>query len=176
MFYHCCSVTKSCLTLWDPIDCSRPGFSVLHHLPEFTEIHVHWVSDALQTSHPLPPFLLCSAFSSIRKMVMDFSSESSLHIRWPKYWSFSVSPSSEYSGLIFIWIDRMPPFIHSPSWRLDCSLFSFLNYFIIHIFGLKHNIAVNILVYISWSTCTRGASWSVLGAELPRCRVCKYWV
>ena len=50
---HCCSVTKSCPTLWDPMDCSTTGFSVLHYFPEFAQIHVHWVGDAIQPSHPL---------------------------------------------------------------------------------------------------------------------------
>ena len=57
----CCSVTKVCLTLCDPIDCSTPGFQVLHYLPEFAQTHVHWVNDAIQPSHPLslpsPPAL-----------------------------------------------------------------------------------------------------------------------
>ena len=51
----CCSVTKSCLTLFDPMDCSTPGSSVLHYLPEFAQTHVHWVSDTVQPSHPLSP-------------------------------------------------------------------------------------------------------------------------
>ena len=51
----CCSVAKSCPTLCDPMDCSMPGFPVLHCLPEFAQTHVHWVSDANQPSHPLPP-------------------------------------------------------------------------------------------------------------------------
>ena len=49
----CCSVTQSCSTLCDPMDCSTPGFPVLHYLPEFTQTHVHCVSDAIQPSHPL---------------------------------------------------------------------------------------------------------------------------
>ena len=57
----CCSVAKSCLTLCDPMDCSTPGFSVIPHLPEFAQTHVHWVSDVIQPSHPLlspsPPAL-----------------------------------------------------------------------------------------------------------------------
>ena len=52
---RCCSVSKSCPTLCDPMDCSMPGFPVLHCLPEFTQIHIHWVSVAIQSSHPLPP-------------------------------------------------------------------------------------------------------------------------
>ena len=57
----CCSVAKSCLNLCDPINCSTPGFPVLHYLPEFAQIHVHWVSDAIQPSHPQPvtPFSSC---------------------------------------------------------------------------------------------------------------------
>ena len=50
----CCSVTKLCPTLWDPMDCSTPGFPVLHHLMKFAQTHVHWVGDAIQPSHPLP--------------------------------------------------------------------------------------------------------------------------
>ena len=57
----CCSVAQSCPTLCDPMDCSTPGFPVLHCLPEFAETHVHWVGDAIQPSHPLslpsPPTL-----------------------------------------------------------------------------------------------------------------------
>ena len=55
--YCYCSVTKSCLTLCNPMDCSTPGFPVLHYLPEFAQTHVHWVGDAIQTSHPLLPLL-----------------------------------------------------------------------------------------------------------------------
>ena len=55
--FCCCSVTKSCPILCNPMDCSTPGFSVLHYLLEFAQTHVHWVSDAIQPSHPLsPPF------------------------------------------------------------------------------------------------------------------------
>ena len=91
------------------MDCSTPGFSVLHHLLELAQTHVHRVSDAIQSSHPLsspsPPVLI---FPSI----MGFPNESPLRIRWPKYWSFSFSiiPSNEYSGLISIkiyWFDLL---------------------------------------------------------------------
>jgi len=97
------SVAKSCLTLCDSMDCSTPCLPVLHRLPGFAQIHVHWVSDAIQPSHPLsppsPPVL--SIFPSIRV----FFSELALQIRWPKYWSFSISPSDEYLQLIFFKID-----------------------------------------------------------------------
>ena len=98
------SVTQSCLTLYDPMDCSTPGFPVHHRLPELAQTRVHQVGDAIQPSHPLPPLLLLPAiFPSIRA----FSNESVHHIRWPKYWSFSfsISPSNEYSGLISFRID-----------------------------------------------------------------------
>ena len=169
-----CSVAQLCPTLCDPMDCSMPGFPVLHYLPEFAQTHIPLVSDAIQPPHPLsspspasnfsqhqgllywivlnkgvflivqslshvwlfatpwtvahqaslsftisqsllkflsiqsvmpsnhlilsPLFLLPSIFPSIRV----FSNESALRIRWPKYWSvsFSIRPSSEYSGLI----------------------------------------------------------------------------
>ena len=53
----CCSVTKLCLTLCDPMDCSMPGFPVLHYLSEFVQTHGHRVGDAIQTSHSVAPFL-----------------------------------------------------------------------------------------------------------------------
>ena len=93
----CCSVAQSCPTLCSPVDCSRPGFPVLHQLLEFAQAHVHWVGDATQPSRPLSSLLLLlSIFPSIRV----FSSESAFHIRWPNYWSlsFSSSPSSESQG------------------------------------------------------------------------------
>ena len=100
---YCCSVAQLCLTLCDPRDCSTSRSPVLHCFPEFAQTHVHWVGDAIQLHlilwHPL--LLLPSIFPSIRV----FSNESALPIRWPKYWSFSICPSSEYSGLISFRID-----------------------------------------------------------------------
>ena len=98
------SVAQSCPTLRDPIDYSMPHFPVHHQYPKFIQTHVHRVSDAIQQSHHLSPFLLPpSIFPSIR----FFSNEPILRIRWPKYWSFSfsISPSNEYSGLISFKID-----------------------------------------------------------------------
>ena len=98
------SVTQSCLILCDPMDCSTPGLPVHHQLPEFTQTHTHWVDNAIQPSHPLSSLLLLpSIFPSIRV----FSNESVLCIRWPKYcsFSFSISPSNGYSGLIYFRID-----------------------------------------------------------------------
>ena len=84
----------------DPMDCSMPGFPVHHQLLELAQTHGHWVSDAIQPfHHQLLSLLLSSIFPSI--------SESVLCIRWPKYWSFSfsISPSNEYSGLISFRMD-----------------------------------------------------------------------
>ena len=86
------------------MDCSMPGFPVLHHLPGFAQTHVHRV--VMLSSHLIlccPLLLLPSIFPNIRV----FSNESALRIRWPKYWSFSfrISPSSEYSELISFRID-----------------------------------------------------------------------
>ena len=94
------SVAQSCLTLCYPMDCSTPGLPVHHllHGFEFTQTHVHWVSDAIQPSHPLsspsPVFNLsqnqglCQRVRSLNQMA--------------KYWrfSFNISPSNEHSGLI----------------------------------------------------------------------------
>ena len=90
--------------LCDTTGCSMPGFPVHHQLLELDQICVYQVGGAIQPSHPLsfpPP----PAFNPYQRRV--FSSKSILPIGWPKYWSFSfsISPSSEYSGLIFFRID-----------------------------------------------------------------------
>ena len=101
-----CSVI--CLTLWDPMDCSTPGF------PVHPQLQVYWNSCPLsQWCHPHPHHLiLCRPLlpPSIFPRIRIFSNESTHHIRWPKYWSFSfsISPSNEYSGLISFrmgWLD-----------------------------------------------------------------------
>ena len=117
------------------MDYSRPGFPVHHQLSEIAETHAHGVSDMpsshLILSHPL--LLLPSIFPGIR----IFSNESVLHIRWPKYWSFSfsISPSNEYSGLISFrmdWLDllavqgtlkSLSPHHSSKASVLQCSAF-----------------------------------------------------
>ena len=99
--FSCSIVFNFC----DPMDCSISGFPVHHQLLQLTQTHVHRVGDAIQQFHPLHPILhLPSIFPTIRV----FSNESALCIMWPKYWSFSfsISPSNEYSGLI--------------SFRMDC--------------------------------------------------------
>ena len=103
------SVAQSCLTLCDSMDCSMPAFPVHHQLPELAQTHVHRVSDAIHHLILCCPLLLPSSiFPSIRV----FSNDSVLCIRWPKYWSFSfsISPSNEYSGLISFrmdWLDLL---------------------------------------------------------------------
>ena len=85
------SVAQSCPTLCDPMNRSTPGLPVHHHLPDFTQTHIHRVSNASQPSHPLSfPLLLPPIPPSIRV----FSNELTLCMRWPKYWSFSFSISS----------------------------------------------------------------------------------
>ena len=98
-------VSQLCPTLCDPMECSTPGFPVLYYLPEFTQpmfIDSVMPSNHLILCHPL--LLLPSIFPSIRL----FSNESALCIRWPRYWSFSfsISPSNEYSGSVSFRIDR----------------------------------------------------------------------
>ena len=101
------SVTQSCLTLCNPMDCSMPDLPVHHQFPELIQTHVHWVCDAIQPSHPLfAPSPPAHNPPSIRV----FFNESTLLMRWPKYWSFSfnISPSSEHPGLISFrmdWLD-----------------------------------------------------------------------
>ena len=99
----CCSVTKSCLTLCDIMNCSTSGFPVLYHLHEFAPTHVHSVSDVIHLILCCPLCLLPLIFPSIRVV----SNELALCIRWPKDWSFnfSINPFNEYSGLISFRID-----------------------------------------------------------------------
>ena len=93
----------NCVQLCDPMDCSKPGFPVLHHLLEFAHTQVHWVNDAIQTSHPLlplsPPALNLSQHQSLFEWICSL-------LQVPKCWSFSfsINPSNEYSGLIS-WIN-----------------------------------------------------------------------
>ena len=129
-----CSVIKSCLTLWDPMDYSTPGLPVPQCLLEFAQVHVRWVGNAIQQSHL---WLLSSPLPSIPPIIRVFSNESALHIRWPRYWSFSfsISPCSKYSGLISFrmdWLDfiavqgTLKSVLQHHSWKasiLWCSAF-----------------------------------------------------
>ena len=109
-----CSLTQLCLTLCDPMDCSMPGFPVLHYLPEFAHSLCPLISHLIPSNHLIlchPLLLLPSIFPSIRV----FSHESVLHIRRPKYWSFSfsISPSNEFSGFISFKVDWLFDFLVS---------------------------------------------------------------
>ena len=87
---------------------SMPGLPVHHQLPEFTQTHVHPVSDAILPSHPLSsPFPPAPNPSPIHSIF--FSNESTLHMIWPKYWSFSfsISPSNEHPGLVSFRMDSL---------------------------------------------------------------------
>ena len=104
IIYCCCPVARSYPTVCDPSDCSMTGLPVPHYLSEFAQVHVHGVSDAIQSSHPLSSLLvLPSIFPSIR----IFSRESACCIRWPKYWSSScsITPSNGSTGFISYRID-----------------------------------------------------------------------
>ena len=95
----CCLITQLCPTLCGPMDCRTPDLPVLHYLLEFAQTHVHWVDDAIQSSHPLlPP---SSPALSLPQHQGLFKWVSSSH-QVAKVWSFSfiISPSHEYSGLI----------------------------------------------------------------------------
>ena len=102
-------IAQSCPTLCDPMDCSMPGFPVHHQLPELAQTHVHQVGDTIQNiSSSVLPFSSClQSFPASGSFLMSV-----LHNRWPKYWSFSfsISPSNEYSGLISFrmdWLDLL---------------------------------------------------------------------
>ena len=129
----CYSVAKLCLTLSNPVNCSTPGFPILHCLPEFAQTHVHWVTNGyLILCHPL---ILPSVFPSIRVS----SNESALCIQWPKYWNFSftTSPSKENLGFISFRIDwfdllavqvTLKSFFPTPQFKsIHSSVLSFLH-------------------------------------------------
>ena len=107
--YQFSSVAQLCPTLCDPMNCSTLGLPVHHHLPEFTQTHLH--RSVMPSSHLIlcpPLFLLPPIPPSIR----IFSKVSTLRMRWPNYWSlnFSISPSKEHPGLISFrmdWLDLL---------------------------------------------------------------------
>ena len=127
------SVTQSCPTLCNPMNHSTPGLPVHYQLLEFTQTHVHSVSDAIQPSHPL------SSPSSSAPNPSQFSNESTLRMRWPKYWSFSFSIilSKKIPGLISFrmdWLDLLAVqgtlkslLQHHSSKSINSSVLSFLH-------------------------------------------------
>ena len=127
-----CLVSQSCPTLCNPMDCSTPAFLVFHYLSEFAQTHAHWISDAIQPSHPLsspsPPDFNLSQHQGLFQWV------GSLH-QVAKYWSFSfnISSSNEYSGLI--------------SFRIDC-LISLLSKGISKVFS-STTVQINSLAFIA---------------------------
>ena len=140
-----CSVIKSCPILYNPIQCSTPGFPVLHYLPEFPQIHVLWVSDATWSFHPVTCFSWPQSFPASGSFPVSwvFSSELALHTRWPKYWSFSlsISPFNQYSGLISFridWFDLLAvqgipkSFLQNHSSKASVLFFFFVVNFVIH--------------------------------------------
>ena len=98
------SVAQSCLTLCDPMNRSMPGLPVHHQLPEFTQTHVHRVSDAIQPSHPPSSPSPPASSSSQQQSLFQWVNSS---MRWPKYlsFSFSIIPSEEIQGLISFRMD-----------------------------------------------------------------------
>ena len=102
----CFSVPQWCRTFRFPMDCSTPGLSVPHHLTKFAEVRVHCMGDAIQPPHPLT---LSSSSALSLPRIRVFSNESALLTKWPKYWSFSfsISPSNKYSGLISFRMDLL---------------------------------------------------------------------
>ena len=109
LYFQFSSVAQLCPTLCNPMKCSTPGLPVHHQLPEFTQTHVHWVSDAIHHLILCRPLLL---LPPIPPSIRVFSNESTLRMRWPKYWtfSFSIIPSKEIPGLISFrmdWLDLL---------------------------------------------------------------------
>ena len=101
----CCSVTQWCLTLWDPMDCSTPGLPVPHHLPEFAQVHVQWISDAIKPSYPLMPssaLHLSQHQGLFQRVVCLHQMTKILELQLQHQSVFSIS---EYSGLISLMID-----------------------------------------------------------------------
>ena len=137
------SVAQSCLTLCDPMNCSTPGLPVHHQLPLPKPMSIELVmpSNHLILCHPL--FLL----PPIPPSLGVFSNESTLHMRWPKYWSFSfsISPSNEHPGLISFRMDLLDLLAvqgtlksllqHHSSKAINSSVLSFFFFFSLNIYG-----------------------------------------
>ena len=158
----CCSVAKSSLIIWDPMNCSTTGSLVLRYLWEFAQTHVHWVGDAIQPSRllssPSSPALVSSS-------IRVFSNESAFCIRWPKYWSFSfsISPSNEYSGLISLRIDwyyllaiqeTLKSLLQHPNLKASIFLFFWLSAFFVVQLSYLHlttgkTIALTLQIFVS---------------------------
>ena len=107
-FSEISSVSQWCPTLWDPVDCSTPGFPVHHQLPSLLKLMS--IKSVMLSNHHI--LCCCLLLPSVFPSIKVFSNESVLHIRWPKYWNFSlgISPCNGYSEMIsfrFDWFDLL---------------------------------------------------------------------
>ena len=147
----CCSVSKSCPTLCDTINSSMQIFPVLHYLQELAQTYVHWVGDANQAFHSHCPLLL---LPSVFPIIRVFSNESALHVSWPKYWSFSISPSDEYSGLVSFRIDWLDLAVQETlksllqHYSLKASILWLSDFFMVHLSHLSMTMENHSLDYM----------------------------
>ena len=163
----CCSVTKSCLTLCDPTDCSTPGSPFLHSWSLLTFM----LTESVMPSNHL---ILCRSlllFPLVFPSIRVFSNESALHIRWSKYWSFSfsISPSNEYSGLICFridWFDLHRLYQFNPQVGMLCSCYLILRLRKLRCREIKvvyHNFSGSLVpVYLLAATLTLPSGRSLL--------------
>ena len=123
--FSCCSVAQLRLTLCDPMDCSTPGLPVPRHLPEFAQVRIHCISDAIQPSHPLMPSSPSALSFSQHRELFQWA----VYITWPKSWSFSfsISPSNQCSGLISLKIDWFDLLAVQRTFRSSKALFCWLS-------------------------------------------------
>ena len=128
-FICCCSVTQSCLTLCDPVDCIMPGFPVLHHLPEFAQTYVHGVDDAIQTSQPL----LCHP-----------SSPSALN-------------PSQHQG-VFQWVSSLHHVAEVLELQLQHQSFQWI-FMVIFIRTDWSDLLASFLLYLLWLNCISQSNW-----------------
>ena len=152
---------------YNPLNYSMPGFPVLYHVSGFVQTHVHWVSDAFQPSHPLPHPSLALSLPSTRAS----SNESVLCIRQPKYWSFSfnISPSNEYSGLISFRIDWFDLFAVQGTLKslLQChsskAVLQHLNFFMIQLSRpyIATGKAIVLSIQICWQSDVSAFKYAV---------------
>ena len=139
------------------MDCSMPGFPVLYYLSEFAQTHVHWVSDAIQPFHPVPPFSSC---------LQSFLASESWHQVAKVLEDFSISPSNEYSGLIFFridWFDLLAVQVTLKSLLQQCSTkesilwcSAFFMVQLSHLYmttGKKHSFDYNGPLLAKWYLC-----------------------
>ena len=151
------SVAQLCPTLCDPMNCSTPGLPGHHQLPEFTQTHVRWVSDAIQPSNllssPSPPDPNPSQHQGLFQWV------NSLCMRWPKYWSFSfsISPSNEHPGQISFRMDCLD-LLASPSYRTLKSLLQ------------HHSSKASIFQYSAFFTVQLSHPYMTTGKTIPLTR------